>query len=121
MKLHSQLYAILAIMYYTQERYEMLATISARVPVEVRNQVHKKLRNAGSSPSELINKVYKSYLNDELDFKKEPKRELEDSEKNEILNLIEVSTCNFKDPLPATFDLEAELEKGRAASYETLT
>lgn len=40
----------------------MDATVSARVPVEVRDRVHAMLRQHGSSPTELINSAYLAYL-----------------------------------------------------------
>lgn len=33
----------------------MHAVVTARVPQEIRDQVHSKLRDIGSSPTELIN------------------------------------------------------------------
>ena len=40
----------------------MDATVSARVPVEIRDRVHSMLRQRGSSPTELINLAYLSFL-----------------------------------------------------------
>lgn len=44
----------------------MLVTVSARIPVEVRNQVYKKLRNSSTTPSKFINDVYVRYLEGDL-------------------------------------------------------
>ena len=98
----------------------MLATVSARVPVEVRNQVHQKLRRSGSTPSEFINDVYSKYLEDGLEFKNKNSRSMTKSENDEIIETLKLSTCNFENPLPASFDFKAELEKGRMADYEAL-
>ncbi len=40
----------------------MDAVVTARVPVEVKEQVNKILRNMGSSPTELINAAYRYVL-----------------------------------------------------------
>lgn len=40
----------------------MDATVSARIPVEIRNQVHSKLKSEGKTPTQLINSAYQSYL-----------------------------------------------------------
>ena len=48
----------------------MLATVSAGVPVEVRNQVHQKLRNSRTTPPQFINDVCSSCLSDNLSLKK---------------------------------------------------
>lgn len=40
----------------------MDATVTARVPVEIRNQVHAALRKNGHTPTELINRAYQAYL-----------------------------------------------------------
>lgn len=40
----------------------MDAMVSARVPVEVRDQVNEGLRSIGSSPTELINSAYQFFL-----------------------------------------------------------
>ncbi len=98
----------------------MLATVSARVPVEVRNQVHQKLRRSGSTPSEFINEVYSKFLNGELKYKKNDGGSLIESESNEIVEMLRHSTCNFENPLPASFDFKAELEEGRKSDYEAL-
>lgn len=101
----------------------MLATVSARVPVEVRNQVHQKLRRSGSTPSEFINEAYVRFLNDELVYTKSKRNAgklLTDSERSEIIEMLKLSTCNFESPLPASFDFKAELQEGRAKDYEAL-
>ena len=98
----------------------MLATVSARVPIEVRNQVHKKLRNAGSTPSEFINEVYLKFLDDELDLKTKKENGAKKAERKNIADILKSSTCNFENPLSATFDFKAELEQGRANGYEAL-
>ena len=96
----------------------MLATVSARVPVEVRNQVHQKLRRSGSTPSEFINEVYSRFLDNELNFDNKRIKTLSTSENNKIVEILKLSTCNFENPLPASFDFEAELEEGRRLDYE---
>ncbi len=98
----------------------MLATVSARVPVEVRNQVHQRLRREGSTPSEFINDVYAKFLNEELDFQNTKAQALKKSDNDEIINVIKLSTCNFENPLPSSFDFKAELVKGRASDYEAI-
>ena len=98
----------------------MLATVSARVPVEVRNQVHQKLRRSGSTPSEFINEVYSRFLDNELKFDNKRIKALNTSENNKIAEMLKLSTCNFENPLPASFDFEAELEEGRRLDYEAL-
>lgn len=98
----------------------MLATVSARVPVEVRNQVHQKLRRSGSTPSDFINEAYLKFLNDELVYTKSEGKSLTASESNEIVKILKLSTCNFENPLPASFDFKAALEEGRGTDYETL-
>ena len=98
----------------------MLATVSARVPVEVRNQVHQKLRRSGSTPSEFINEVYSRFLDNELNFDNKRIKTLSTSENNKIVEVLKLSTCNFDNPLPASFDFKAELKEGRAADYEAL-
>lgn len=40
----------------------MHAVVTARVPQEIRDQVHSKLRDIGSSPTELINAAYEYVL-----------------------------------------------------------
>ncbi len=40
----------------------MDTTVSARIPVEVKKQADKKLRDMGSSPTELINAAYRYVL-----------------------------------------------------------
>lgn len=40
----------------------MNATVTARIPVEIRNQAHEKLRAAGLTPTELINHAYRMFL-----------------------------------------------------------
>lgn len=40
----------------------MDAMVTARVPVEVKERVGAKLREAGSSPTELVNAAYEYYL-----------------------------------------------------------
>ena len=98
----------------------MLATVSARVPVEVRNQVHQKLRRSGSTPSEFINEVYSRFLDNELHFDNKRIKTLSTSENNKIVEILKLSTCNFENPLPASFDFKAELEEGRRSDYEAL-
>ena len=98
----------------------MLATVSARVPVEVRNQVHQKLSRSGSTPSEFINEVYSKFLDNELHFDKGHTNALSTSENNKFVDMLKLSTCNFENPLPASFDFEAELEEGRRLDYEAL-
>ena len=98
----------------------MLATVSARVPVEVRNQVHQKLRRSGSTPSEFINEVYSRFLDNELHFDNKRIKTLSTSENNKIVEILKLSTCNFENPLPASFDFEPELEEGRRLDYEAL-
>ncbi len=96
----------------------MLATVSARVPVEVRDQVHQKLRSAGSTPSQFINGVYLKFLDGGLDLGREGAATAAGAARDGAADLLRRSTCNFKEPLPASFDFAAELEKGRAADYE---
>lgn len=100
----------------------MLATVSARVPMEIRNQVHQKLRRSGSTPSEFINDAYVKFLNDELVYNKHEGKsaQLTNSECAEITEMLKLSTCNFENPLPASFDFKAELEEGRVTDYEAL-
>ncbi len=98
----------------------MLATVSARVPVEVRNQVHQKLRRAGSTPSKFINDVYLSFLDGELHLDEGKGAAPEDASRDKVADLLKRSTCNLENPLPADFDFTAELEQGRAAEYEAL-
>ena len=98
----------------------MLATVSARVPVEVRNQVHQKLRRSGSTPSEFINEVYSRFLDNELNFDNKRIKTLSTSENNKIVEILKLSTCNFENPLPAAFDFKAELEEGRRSDYEAI-
>lgn len=40
----------------------MDAMVTARVPIEVKEQVNARLREAGSSPTELVNAAYDYYL-----------------------------------------------------------
>ena len=40
----------------------MDAMVSARVPAEVRDQVNDRLRDIGSTPTELINRAYRAFL-----------------------------------------------------------
>lgn len=40
----------------------MDAMVSARVPVEIRDQVNEALKKIGSTPTELINRTYKQFL-----------------------------------------------------------
>ena len=99
----------------------MLATVSARVPVEVRNQVHQKLKHKGSTPSQFINTVYASFLNDELSIHSKKKKKSAQLKKDEIVEIIRASTCNFDNPLPENFDFKAELERGRINDYEAIS
>ena len=46
--------------------------VSARVPVEIRDQVNEGLRSIGSSPTELINSAYEFFLENKRLPKKEP-------------------------------------------------
>lgn len=43
----------------------MDATVSARIPVETKKQVDKKLRNMGASATELINAAYNYVLSED--------------------------------------------------------
>ena len=99
---------------------KMFATVSARVPIEVRNQVHKKLSKNGSTPSKFINDVYKSYLDGDLEIAKENVHISDSEAKSEVLEKLNRSCCNFNNPLPASFDFEKTLVSGRVADYETL-
>ena len=92
----------------------MLATVSARVPVEVRNQVHKKLRNSGTTPSQFINDVYSSYLSDNLSLRGQTSKKCDRMTNQDVAKILKLSTCNFENPLPSSFDFKAELEEGRA-------
>jgi antitoxin component of RelBE/YafQ-DinJ toxin-antitoxin module len=92
----------------------MLATVSARVPVEVRNQVHQKLRNSGTTPSQFINDVYLSYLSDNLSLKQKASNKSDGITNQDVVKILKLSTCNFETPLPSSFDFKAELEEGRA-------
>ncbi len=98
----------------------MLATVSARVPVEVRNQVHQKLRRAGSTPSKFINDMYLSFLDGDLDLPKKAAATPTGAAGAEVADALRRATCNFDNPLPASFDFTAELEEGRAAGREVL-
>lgn len=100
----------------------MLATVSARIPVEVRNQVHKKLRNSGTTPSKFINDVYVRYLEGDLSLEDKDKNsdKKSSSSSEEILDLFRRTTCNYDNPLPESFDFKSELEHGRLHDYETL-
>ena len=91
----------------------MLATVSARVPVEVRNQVHEKLRNSGTTPSQFINDVYSSYLNGNLNLKGQTSKRSARMTNQDVANILKLSTCNFENPLPSSFDFKTELENGR--------
>jgi hypothetical protein len=92
----------------------MLATVSARVPVEVRNQVHKKLRNSGTTPSQFINDVYLSYLSDNLSLNDQVSKGSDGITNEEVIQIFKLSTCNFETPLPSSFDFKKELEEDRA-------
>ena len=92
----------------------MLVTVSARVPVEVRNQVHQKLRNSGTTPSQFINDVYSSYLSDNLSLKQKASKKSDGITNQDVVKILKLSTCNFENPLPSSFDFKAELEEGRA-------
>ena len=98
----------------------MLATVSARVPVEVRDQVHKKLRNSGRTPSQFINDVYVKYLNDDTFFDTSTKNKTRSVDNIAIIETIKASTCNYGNPLPAMFDFKEELKQRRKADYEAM-
>ena len=98
----------------------MLATVSARVPVEVRNQVHQKLRSNGLTPSQFINDVYVKYLDDDSFLETTKKKKNRQFDNETIIETIKASTCNYGNPLLATFDYKDELSRGKKTDYEVL-
>ncbi len=53
-------------------------------------------------------------------IKREKSAGLNNLTKEEMVEMLKLSICNFENPLPATFDFHSELERGRENDYETI-
>lgn len=99
--------------------------VSARVPMELRDQVNEGLRAIGSSPTELINRAYEYFL----DTKKLPgrevaakkgKRQLTASQLRALAKSIEETTYIVPESYFEGLDYKQILERELRESYEAL-
>ena len=78
----------------------MHAMVTARVPLEIRDQVNAKLRSIGSSPTELVNAAYDYVLaTGELPDAQRGESTLTDAQANELRFRLRQATR----PVPASF------------------
>ncbi len=82
----------------------MHAMVTARVPVEIRDQVNAQLRDIGSSPTELVNAAYDYVLKTgelpDVNRGDAPLRiTLTDAQANELRFRLRHATC----PVPGSF------------------
>ena len=75
----------------------MHAMVTARVPLEIRDQVNAKLRSIGSSPTELVNAAYE--LPDAQRGESPLRITLTDAQANELRFRLRQATR----PVPASF------------------
>lgn len=103
----------------------MDAMVSARVPVELKDQVNEGLRAIGSSPTELINRAYEFFL----DTRRLPgdsapakagQRELDQTQIDELLRSIEATTHTVPEAYFQSLNYDDLLEKSLRESYEAL-
>ena len=103
----------------------MDATVSARVPVELRDQVHKKLHAQGSSPTALINSAYRCYLATGVlpESQIEPpagKRKLSSEQRKELATSITATTRQVPASYFAGRDDDSILKDRLRRDYEAL-
>ena len=77
----------------------MHAMVTARVPLEIRDQVNAKLRSIGSSPTELVNAAYDYELPDAQRGESPLRITLTDAQANELRFRLRQATR----PVPASF------------------
>ena len=83
----------------------MHAMVTARVPLEIRDQVNAKLRSIGSSPTELVNAAYSensvfgTYEVQNRNFSNYLSQALTDAQANELRFRLRQATR----PVPASF------------------
>lgn len=99
--------------------------VSARVPVELRDQVNAGLRDAGSSPTELINRAYEFFLETKTlpecrPSMKSGRRRLDDNSLNGLLESISQTSRPVPDSFFEDTDYDRLLEDELRGSYEAL-
>ena len=99
--------------------------VSARVPYELRQQVHEQLKELGSTPTELINSAYR-YVRERNELPKVPDeiepgiRRLDESRLAELVRSIGETTWKVDEDFFDGRDYEDVLESELRESYEAL-
>ena len=99
--------------------------VSARVPAEVRDQVNDRLRDIGSTPTELINRAYRAFLETGTlpgsSADAHPgRRTIDESALNELRRSIEATTFAVPESYFAGRSYDRMLEEELEAAYATL-
>ena len=99
--------------------------VSARVPEDLRTRVNLRLKDIGSTPTELINKAYE-FLDTTGGLPRSDavlhacKRRLSDEQKQALVSAIEQETCAVPESFFARRDYDTILEAELRRSYEAL-
>lgn len=108
----------------------MNVMVSARVPVELRDQVARRLRSNGGTPTQLINAAFEEYARTGL-LPGQPKtpetpeekrgRKLSPQQRGELLESIRRSTLDIpQSHIPEGLDDKDVLAEGKREDYEAL-
>ncbi len=100
--------------------------VSARVPTELRDQVHRQLQKIGSTPTELINSAYEVFLQTKELPKASPSfsagpRKLSKSQVAKLCTNIEETTFPVPEYYFGEKSYDQLLQEGLKASYEALS
>lgn len=102
----------------------MDAMVTARVPVEIKEQVTALLKENGSSPTELVNSAYEYYLeHQELPKKnllKAGRRKLSKEQKKKLAELLAATTVTDTSLLDGR-SLQEVIAERRRDGYEALS
>ena len=99
--------------------------VSARVPEDLRTRVNLRLKDIGSTPTELINKAYEFVdvtggLPSSGTVPRAGKRRLSHEQKQALVSAIEQETCAVPESFFAGRDYDTILEAELRRSYEAL-
>lgn len=106
----------------------MDAIVTARIPVEIKEQVNKILHDMGSSQSQLINLAFRYVLENKTLPGSESsssgssgKRKLSKQQLIELEESLRATTFNIPADFLQSKSYKEILEEGRTADYETLS
>ena len=100
--------------------------VSARVPIELRDQVNKELRKAGSSPTELINSAYEFFLKTRqlpsaIEAPRPGKRKFSRAAMSSLMNSIKETTLPTPESYFENTTYDNLLADALRESYENLS